>query len=67
MQSVVTETVGGELYHYYPLGQHIVRAPGGGCGDILPLPIPVLKLPAPWIALPPVRQLTRLLPAIAGR
>jgi len=28
MQSVVTETVGGELYHYYPLGQHIVRAPG---------------------------------------
>ncbi|MFZ4661300.1 MAG: DUF433 domain-containing protein [Caldilineaceae bacterium] len=28
MQSLLTETVGGELYHYYPLGQHIVRAPG---------------------------------------
>ena len=22
------ETVGGELYEYYPLGEHIVRAPG---------------------------------------
>ena len=28
MQRVVTETVAGELYHYYPLGQHTVRAPG---------------------------------------
>lgn len=28
MQRVVTEIVGGEPYHYYPLGQHIVRAPG---------------------------------------
>lgn len=27
MQSLLTETVGGELYHYYPIGQHIVRAP----------------------------------------
>lgn len=28
MQPLVTETVGGELYQYYPLGQHVVRAPG---------------------------------------
>lgn len=28
MQALVTETVHGELYQYYPLGEHIVRAPG---------------------------------------
>jgi uncharacterized protein (DUF433 family) len=25
---LVTETVGGEVYAYYPLGEYIVRAPG---------------------------------------
>jgi uncharacterized protein (DUF433 family) len=25
---LVTEFVGGEEYHYYPLGTHVVRAPG---------------------------------------
>lgn len=28
MAGLVTETVGGELYHYYPLSEHIVRAVG---------------------------------------
>lgn len=28
MQPFITETVGGESYQYYPLGQHIVRALG---------------------------------------
>ena len=28
MEKLVTETVGGELYQYYPLGDHVVRAPG---------------------------------------
>lgn len=30
--TLVTETVGGELYQYYPLGSHVVRAPGV-CGS----------------------------------
>ena len=28
MAELVTETVGGELYQYYPLGEHVVRAIG---------------------------------------
>ena len=28
MAELVTETVGGELYQYYPLGEHVVRAVG---------------------------------------
>jgi len=28
MTRLVTETIGGELYQYYPLGSHVVRAPG---------------------------------------
>lgn len=28
MTRLVTETVGGELYQYYPLGDYVVRAPG---------------------------------------
>jgi uncharacterized protein (DUF433 family) len=28
MSKLVTEVVGGELYQYYPLGEHIVRAVG---------------------------------------
>ena len=27
MTNLVTETVGGESYHYYPLGDYVVRAP----------------------------------------
>lgn len=30
--TLVTEIVGGELYQYYPLGSHVVRAPGV-CGS----------------------------------
>lgn len=32
MQPLITETVGGEIYQYYPLSQHIVRVPGVGGG-----------------------------------
>ena len=28
MQKLIPEMVGGEVYQYYPLGKHIVRAPG---------------------------------------
>ncbi|MCI0388380.1 MAG: DUF433 domain-containing protein [Acidobacteria bacterium] len=28
MAKLVTETIGGELYQYYPLGKHVVRAIG---------------------------------------
>ena len=28
MPELVTESVGGELYRYYPLGEHVVRAVG---------------------------------------
>jgi uncharacterized protein (DUF433 family) len=28
MAKLVTETVGGEIYQYYPLGNYVVRAPG---------------------------------------
>ncbi len=28
MDQLMTELVGGEVYQYYPLGTHIVRAPG---------------------------------------
>ena len=28
MSRLVTEMVGGEVYTYYPLGDHVVRAPG---------------------------------------
>ena len=28
MDTLITETVGGELYQYYPLGEHVVRAVG---------------------------------------
>jgi uncharacterized protein (DUF433 family) len=28
MARLVTETVGGEIYQYYPLGTYVVRAPG---------------------------------------
>ena len=28
MQQVINETVGGEVYQYYPLGRYVVRAPG---------------------------------------
>lgn len=28
MTALVTETVGGEVYQYYPLGEHVVRAVG---------------------------------------
>lgn len=28
MTELVTETVGGEIYQYYPLGKHVVRAVG---------------------------------------
>jgi uncharacterized protein (DUF433 family) len=28
MPELVTEMVGGELYRYYPLGEHVVRAVG---------------------------------------
>ena len=28
MPELITETVGGEVYQYYPLGQHVVRAVG---------------------------------------
>lgn len=31
MTKLITEMVGGELYQYYPLGKHVVRAIGG-CG-----------------------------------
>ncbi len=32
MVRLITETVGGEFYQYYPLGSHIVRAVGV-CGE----------------------------------
>jgi uncharacterized protein (DUF433 family) len=32
MDNLVTEMVGGEVYQYYPLGEHIVRAVGV-CGE----------------------------------
>ena len=32
MPELVTETVGGEVYPYYPLGKHVVRALGV-CGE----------------------------------
>jgi uncharacterized protein (DUF433 family) len=32
MNTLITEVVGGEPYHYYPLGQHVVRAVGV-CGE----------------------------------
>lgn len=28
MAKLVTEIIGGEPYHYYPLGEHVVRAVG---------------------------------------
>lgn len=28
MRRIITENIGGEEYQYYPLGQHVVRAPG---------------------------------------
>ena len=28
MKNLITETVGGEPYEYYPVGKYIVRAPG---------------------------------------
>ena len=28
MPELITEMVGGEAYHYYPLGKHVVRAVG---------------------------------------
>ncbi len=28
MANLITETIGGELYQYYPLGKHVVRAIG---------------------------------------
>jgi uncharacterized protein (DUF433 family) len=28
MMNLVTETVGGEPYQYYPMGRYVVRAPG---------------------------------------
>jgi uncharacterized protein (DUF433 family) len=28
MNPLVSEVVNGELYQYYPLGEHVVRAPG---------------------------------------
>jgi len=28
MAKLITETIGGELYRYYPLGKHVVRAIG---------------------------------------
>ena len=28
MAKLITETIGGESYHYYPLGKHVVRAVG---------------------------------------
>jgi hypothetical protein len=28
MPELMTEMVGGEAYHYYPLGKHVVRAVG---------------------------------------
>ena len=28
MAKLITETVGGELYQYFPLGEYVVRAPG---------------------------------------
>ena len=28
MNKLVTEVIGGELYQYYPLGEHVVRAVG---------------------------------------
>jgi uncharacterized protein (DUF433 family) len=28
MAKLITETIGGELYQYYPLGEHVVRAVG---------------------------------------
>ncbi len=33
MKGLITETIGGESYQYYPLGNHIVQAVGvcGGC------------------------------------
>ena len=27
-QDLISEVVGGEIYEYFPLGKHIVRAPG---------------------------------------
>ncbi len=33
MSQLVTEMVGGEIYTYYPLGDHVVRAPGV-CGGL---------------------------------
>ena len=32
MTQLVTEIYGGEPYEYYPLGEHVVRAPGVGGG-----------------------------------
>jgi len=32
MNPLITETVQGELYHYYPIGEYIVRAIGI-CGE----------------------------------
>ena len=36
MTKLVTETVGGEAYQYYPLGEYVVRAVGvcGGETDV---------------------------------
>jgi hypothetical protein len=36
MNKLVNETVGEELYQYYPLGDYVVRAPGvcGGASHI---------------------------------
>jgi len=31
MTDLVSETIGGDIYQYYPLGEHVVRAVGG-CG-----------------------------------
>lgn len=28
MNDLVSEVINGELYQYYPLGEHVVRAPG---------------------------------------
>ncbi len=32
MSELITEVVGGEIYQYYPLGEHVVRAMGV-CGQ----------------------------------
>jgi hypothetical protein len=44
---LVTETVGGEAYAYYPLGEYIVRAPGV-CGGRPTSNTRVLKLLVYW-------------------